>query len=163
MTDSDELKKALSARLVKIEFDERYYRLCDLYPKRGDAGQRAWKAAVHTALERTALGFSYNSRESFFAHTEDGGTYKIGLNVAYRHAALELILVLQTAHGNIGGPFTTLARAVALCRDAAFARKPPYPQIQFSSEDELDAVASAAVDLYRDVRWALTSERGWLR
>ena len=160
MSSEETLTAKLLELLAGMNFASRYYEYCDRYSNRGPMPSYG-RRDLETALATTSLEFQYHSKERFFSHRANDEV--VGLNVAFPHSKVELILTLATAAGDIGGTFAELAEQVALEQDPDFEHSPPYPLLPFSNEAELREAVQFGVSLFLDARQAILSYQGWGR
>jgi hypothetical protein len=161
VADQSSFALDLSHVLRGIEFDRRYHGCFAEIRHRESAEQGFDRGDIEAALAGSPLTFTYNEGERFFGHLERREGYDVGLNLACSWSSLELILVLRTARGHIGGPFPMLALDVARDRDPAFTLDPPYPHLPFHTHEQLREVVDVGLELYADVRQAIVDRGHW--
>ena len=151
-----QLNETVIAVLAGAGFAERYYAQY--------AATREHKAAaaytqddVMAALSRTGLDFAYEPREKVYVYREQHPRGLLGLNIAVPNSTVELILVAQLDGRQVGGPFPLLANQAARLRDPAFAPKPAYPKLPFSTTAELAEALQFGVSLFGDAQRALAA------
>ena len=72
--------------------------------------------------------------------------------MAFPASQAEYILDFRTPAGRHGAPYKRLAREVERRRDPTFTFDPPFPDLPFSSLDELREVVTFGTGLYVETR-----------
>lgn len=163
MTDKLKLYTKLIELLAAIDFDRRYY---SFYEGHRDQERKKMPGAgledFRAALAATTLDFTYHKKENFFSHKQAEEPGEIGLNIAFPHSSVELILWVKTRKGvTIGDPFSALALNVSEFRTPEVSPEPEFPTLPFSSEAELHEAVRFGVSLFLDARREIVSHRGW--
>ena len=138
--------------LAGIDFGRRYYAFYERARSRGKLPGYT-REDLEAALATVPLGFTYHRREDFFRHAEtlDGGL-TLALNVAFPASQAEYILDFRTPAGRHGAPYKRLAREVERRRDSTFTFDPPYPDLPYSTLEELREVVAFGTELYVEAR-----------
>lgn len=153
MNTKEAANQTLISALASIRFSERYYDYYGQTRHRPPQNFMAREEIIQT-LASTGLDFKFDTREKFFYHHEKHDAFQLGLHAAFTSSTAELILVIKTPAGYIGGPFSLLARQVALRHDANFSYSPPYPKLLFSDKQELGEVILFGISLFEDAKQA---------
>jgi hypothetical protein len=151
----ERLQEEVVRVLAAQDIAGRYYNYCDRHHARGRWRQYG-PEDVRTALEPfTPLPLKYHRRERFFSIDEAYADVRIGLNIAFSHSTLELILLFTIASEHGGGILHGIARRAGLLAEPPLDHQPPYPRLPFGDRDELRDAARFAFDLYREIKEAL--------
>lgn len=143
--------------LSSLDFDRKYYALCDAPPVARLAAPLS-RAEYEAAVALTMLDFRFFKEEDTYFHEENLGG--CALRIRY-HSRVELIIYVQTPAGLVRDPFPVLARKIAESREATFDRSPPYPKPSFSDVGELTEIAQFGSDRCREIPQALIEDPGW--
>lgn len=160
MNTKEAANQTLIAALITIQFSERYYSYYEQTCHRPPQELIAHEEIIQT-LVSTGLDFKFDTREKFFYHREKRDAFQFGLHAAFTSSSAELILVIKTPVGYIGGPFSLLARHAALRHDADFSYSPPYPKLMFSDKQELREVILFGASLFEDAKQAFIASAAY--
>jgi hypothetical protein len=158
------IEELLSAKVVQlmagVDFDKRYYAYFEACRHRPSESMLC-KVDFSAAMGAAQWPFRYSRSEDFFHYFEERDGIGTGLNVAFTHGDMELILVVTVSGMHVGGTFHGLAHDIAERRDPNFAYNPPYPRIPLTNHDELADAVRFAVELFDDARTAIVQYPGW--
>jgi hypothetical protein len=137
--ERDEAQRRFEELAAELEFDRKYFALIErTRPRRpGVAVPFCERAQVLAQLGRR---FSYHRGEKFYKVFAPDLPPALRLHLGLEYGGAELIAVVETPAGGVGGVFSGLARDIAELRDPTFTPDPPYPRPWFRDADELTDV-----------------------
>lgn len=142
-----ELSDQLKQILIKINFKNRYSKLCDVYNNFDNRARNFELDKVEEIIKNNNYSFKFNSKESFFKVNEKIQPYNFTFNIIIKDGIVQFVWDIKKNDIRIHLGWGMWESIIEFMANEEFTRKPI-----FTNYNDLNVILSEGFKIYEDFK-----------